>query len=84
VVGGAMLATSGALVLLGVIPQGGAVQGIATIPEIIWEAFLGLYLLFKDFKPSALAALTTRSTGQVDSSPAVPSPIAVATQAGVA
>ena len=59
VVGGAMLATSGVAVLLGVIPQGGAVQGIATIPEIIWEAFLGLYLLFKDFKPAALAALAS-------------------------
>ena len=32
VVGGAMLATSGVAVLLGVIPQGGAVQGIATDP----------------------------------------------------
>ena len=60
VVGGAMLATSGAAVLLGVIPQGGAVQGIATIPEIIWEAFLGLYLLFKDFKPSPVLAPESR------------------------
>ncbi len=59
-VGGAMLATSGTLVLLGVIPQGGAVQGIATIPEIIWEAFLGLYLLFKDFKPSPILAPEVR------------------------
>ena len=65
VVGGAMLATSGVAVLLGVIPQGGAVQGIATIPEIIWEAFLGLYLLFKDFKPSALAALASDSVDKV-------------------
>ena len=66
VVGGAMLATSGVAVLLGVIPQGGAVQGIATIPEIIWEAFLGLYLLFKDFKPSALAALASDSRNTIE------------------
>jgi len=80
VVGGAMLATSGVAVLLGVIPQGGAVQGIATIPEIIWEAFLGLYLLFKDFKPSALAALASDS-GSTDElvATAARSPIAVAT-----
>jgi len=38
-VGGAMLATSGVAVLLGAIPQGSAVQGIATIPEVVWEAF---------------------------------------------
>ena len=44
VIGGPLLAASGIAVLLGVIPQGGAVQGIATIPEVIWEAFLGLWL----------------------------------------
>jgi len=52
-VGGAMLATSGA----------GAVQGIATIPEIIWELFLGVYLLFKDFKPSPVLAPESRELG---------------------
>jgi len=64
-VGGAMLATSGVAVLLGIIPQGGAVQGIATIPEIIWEAFLGLYLLFKDFKPSPVLTPEIRELGIV-------------------
>jgi hypothetical protein len=53
IVGGAMLATSGAAVLLGIIPRGGAVQGILTIPEIIWEAFLGLWLTFKGFQRTA-------------------------------
>ncbi len=53
VVGGAMLATSGIAVLLGFIPQGGAVQGVATIPEVIWEAVLGLWLTFKGFKAAA-------------------------------
>jgi hypothetical protein len=53
-VGGAMLATSGVAVLLGAIPQGSAVLGIATIPEVVWEAFLGLYLTFKGFKPSPI------------------------------
>ena len=54
VVGGPLLAASGAAVLLGVIPQGGAVQGILTVPEIIWEAFLGLYLTFRTFKSSPI------------------------------
>jgi hypothetical protein len=40
-------------VLLGLIPRGGAVQGILTIPEIIWEAFLGLWLTFKGFQRAA-------------------------------
>ncbi len=62
-IGGTMLATSGVAVLLGVIPQGGAVQGILTIPEVIWEAFLGLYLLFKDFKPSPVLAPEIRERG---------------------
>jgi hypothetical protein len=54
VIGGPLLAASGIAVLLGVIPQGSAVQGIATVPEIIWEAFLGLWLTFKGFKSSAV------------------------------
>jgi hypothetical protein len=54
VVGGPLLAASGAAVLLGVISQGSAPQGIATVPEIIWEAFLGLWLTFKGFSPSPI------------------------------
>ena len=52
VVGGPLLAASGLAVLMGVIPQGSAPQGILTIPEIIWELFLGLWLAFKGFKSS--------------------------------
>ena len=37
VIGGPLLAISGAAVLMGVIPQGSPVQGVMTIPEIIWE-----------------------------------------------
>ena len=55
VIGGPMLAASGLAVLMGVIPQGGAVQGILTIPEIVWELFLGLWLTFKGFKTIAAA-----------------------------
>ncbi len=69
VVGGPLLAASGIAVLLGVIPQGSALQGIATIPEIIWEGFLGLYLTFHGFKASAITAGDTRPAGV---SPAVP------------
>lgn len=60
-VGGTMLAASGAAVLLGVIPRGGAVQGILTVPEIIWEAFLGLYLTVKGFQSAPVKALESRT-----------------------
>jgi hypothetical protein len=49
---GRKLAASGAAVLLGVILQGSALQGIATVPEIVWEAFLGLWLTFRGFRPA--------------------------------
>jgi hypothetical protein len=62
-IGGTMLAASGVAVLLGFIPQGGAVQGIATIPEVVWEAFLGLYLTFKGFKSGPVQALESRTAG---------------------
>jgi hypothetical protein len=53
-VGGPLLITAAVAVLLGVIPNGSPVQGILTLPEIIWEAFLGLYLTFHGFKQSAV------------------------------
>jgi hypothetical protein len=53
VIGGPLLAASGIAVLLGVIPQFSAVQGIATAPEFLWEAFLALWLTFKGFNQVA-------------------------------
>ena len=63
VVGGPLLAASGIAVLMGVIPQGSALQGIATVPEIIWEAFLGLWLTFKGFSPSPITSSYSASIG---------------------
>jgi len=53
VIGGPLLATSGIAVLLGIIPQGSTLQSIATVPEIIWEAFLGLWLVYRGFRSSS-------------------------------
>jgi hypothetical protein len=53
VVGGPLLAISGAAVLMGVIPQGSPVQNVMTVPEIIWELYLGLWLTFKGFNAAA-------------------------------
>ena len=63
VIGGPLLAASGVAVLMGVIPQGSAPQGIATVPEIIWEAFLGLWLTFKGFSAVPIAADSIRAAG---------------------
>jgi hypothetical protein len=52
-VGGPLLTLSGIAVLLGVIPQFSVPQGIATLPEIVWEALIALYLTFRGFRPSA-------------------------------
>jgi hypothetical protein len=56
VIGGPLLAASGIAVLLGVIPQQSVWQGVATVPEVIWEGFLGLWLTFKGFNPVAVGA----------------------------
>lgn len=60
VVGGPLLAASGIAVLLGVIPQGSAAQGLATVPEIVWEAFLGLWLTFKGFSQAPILTPDSR------------------------
>jgi hypothetical protein len=56
-IGGPLICASGAAVLLGGLDQGSLVQGVATIPEILWELSLGIYLTAKGFKPAAVEAL---------------------------
>jgi hypothetical protein len=55
-VGGALIILWGTLVLFGVADQGGTLQGLATIPEFIWELSLGLYPLIRGFRPSPILA----------------------------
>ena len=52
-IGGPLIIISGTLVLLGVADAGGALQGVATIPEALWELFLGIYCTVKGFRASA-------------------------------
>ena len=56
--------------MFGAFDAGSAAQGIATIPEIIWEAFLGIYLTFWGFKATSVVFDQSRDTG-VDPGPAV-------------
>jgi hypothetical protein len=60
-VGGPLLVGAAVAALLGVIPQGSVLQGIATAPEFIWELFLGLYLTFKGFKSAPILGSESRN-----------------------
>lgn len=63
-VGGSLVCASGIAVLFGVIHAGSTVQGIATLPEIVWEVgFMGLWLTFKGFRRSPILAPESREQG---------------------
>jgi len=49
-VGGPLIILTGTLVMFGVADAGGSLQGLATIPEGLWELSLGLYCTFRGFK----------------------------------
>jgi hypothetical protein len=50
-----IIATGTAILFTGNDPSNAlrSLQGIATIPEFLWELFLGLYCTFKGFRPSS-------------------------------
>ena len=56
-VGGPLVCATGFAVVSGAIEPGGSVQVIATIPEILWEGSLGIYLVAKGFRPRLAAPL---------------------------
>jgi hypothetical protein len=60
-VGGPLMVAAGVAVLFGLFDQGGAVQFVLTIPEIIWEAAIGLWLTFKGASALAKASEPTQS-----------------------
>jgi hypothetical protein len=59
-VGGPLIIISGALVILDVIKADGAVQVLMTIPEIIWELGIGIYLIVKGYRMSSPALAGTQ------------------------
>ena len=72
-IGGPLVCLSGIAVMFGAFDAGSAPQGLATIPEIIWEAFLGIYLTFKGFRVTADVREESRDGG-VDPGLAVAAP----------
>jgi Domain of unknown function (DUF4386) len=61
-IGGPLICASGLAVMFGAFEPAGTAQGIASIPEIAWEASLGIYLIVKGFKPSSPILASTRSS----------------------
>jgi len=49
-VGGPLIILSGTLVMFGVLDQGGTGQGLATVPEFIWELGIGIYATVWGFR----------------------------------
>jgi Domain of unknown function (DUF4386) len=52
-VGGPLIIVSGTLVMFGVDHPSGSLQGIATVPEFLWELSLGIYCTVKGFRPAS-------------------------------
>jgi len=85
VIGGPLLAASGIAVLLGLIPQGSSLQSLATVPEIVWEAFLGLWLTFKGFRQAPImVAAAGAAASAAGLAATLPSRTIVAPPAGAA
>src|ERR1700694_2765371 len=61
-VGATLLVAGDVAVLFGLIGQHGA-TGVFAIPIAVWEFSLGVYLVVKGFKPSAIPALYSRPVG---------------------
>jgi hypothetical protein len=70
-VGGPLIILSGTLVLFGVDHPSGSLQGVATIPEFLWELSLGVYCTVKGFRPSAPILQADAGAQRVEPTPAV-------------
>jgi Domain of unknown function (DUF4386) len=55
-IGGPLLVVAAIAIMFDVIERGSALQGLATIPEFIWELSFGVYLIVKGFRPVPLPA----------------------------
>ena len=53
-IGGPAIIVAFALVLFGVIETGSPAQALFSLPEMVWEAGLPIYCLWKGFRPSPI------------------------------
>ncbi|HET7295931.1 MAG TPA: DUF4386 domain-containing protein [Gemmatimonadales bacterium] len=72
-IGGPLLVIAGTIVLFGGGHPSGTLQGLATIPEALWELFLGVYCTFKGFRPSAPILRDDNRDDRTAATPAVAS-----------
>ena len=70
-IGGPLIIISGTLVMFGVDHPSGNLQGMATIPEVLWELFLGVYCTVKGFRPSSPILRADARDGRAKATPAV-------------
>jgi hypothetical protein len=52
-IGGPLVMITGILIMFNAIERGGTVQGIATLPEALWELSLSIYCIVKGFRLSS-------------------------------
>ena len=72
-IGGPLIILSGTAILLGGNQPSDTLhglQGVLTIPEFLWELFLGLYCTFKGFRPSAPILQADAGAGRAVARPA--------------
>jgi hypothetical protein len=58
-IGGPLLILSFVFILFGAYENGSGPSGLLALPEIAWEASLGIYAAWKGFRPSPIAELGT-------------------------
>jgi len=66
--GATLLVAGDVAVLFGLIGQHASTTGLFAIPIAVWEFSLGVYLVVKGFKPSAITALYSRTVGMDNAS----------------
>ncbi len=55
-IGGPLIFASGIAILFGAFKNGSSAANLLALPEIAWEASLGIYLIVKGFRPSPILA----------------------------
>ena len=53
-IGGPLICVAATAVLLGVVERTSGPAFLVSLPEIAWEASLGIYLIVKGFKPAPI------------------------------
>jgi Domain of unknown function (DUF4386) len=68
-VGGPLIIISGTIVMFGGNPASATIKGPASIPEALWELFLGVYCTWKGFRPSSPILRADASANRLETMP---------------